>query len=371
MNILLQRMKQIVKSPVALLFILIIPIGVTLGFGFLFEKGQSELAIPVALVDEDKGDFSKTITKRMNGQSKIKIIDVSRGNAERLLAKNEVDSVFIIKQGFQDKLLQEKRGNTIDVWVSPSSMAVGIVREVMASEVMRLTSNIKAAERVEKLYNQKGIDTSSVWAEAYNFTDAQWDPEPLMTIDYKERRGKEINDLKFEFINPYIGLWTFFTMLACFLTTDWMIKERNTVFTRIHTTYRGLASYLYLSIGGTFILHVLQALISLFIFYQLDIVAFRISVLLGMILFIFINLGLSVMVASFTKNVNTYYISSFLFVLVVGVLGGSFFPVPEVSEVFPQTLVQNQASGQQMILVIGLSSGCILLAIRRFKRDYN
>ncbi|WP_240257760.1 ABC transporter permease [Fredinandcohnia quinoae] len=364
-------MKQFVKNPVSLLFLFIIPIGATIGLGSLFEKGQEELAIPIALVDEDKSDFSKIITKRMSDQSKITITNVSREKAEKLLATNEVDSIFMIKQGFQDNLLQEKREDTIEVWVSPSSMAVGIVREVMASEVIRLTSNIKAAEHVEKLYNQKGIEDSSIWDEAYAYTDAQWDPEPLMTIDYIEQRGKDIVDAKSEIINPYLGLWTFFTMLACFLAIDWIIKERNTIFARIQTTYQGLSSYLWKSISGYFILHVLQAFMSFIIFIKLDIVENRMSLLVAMILYLFICMSLSVLFASFTRNLNSYYISSFLFVLIVGVLGGSFFPVPELSEVFPQSFVQHTATNMQTILAICVSSGLIVFAIRRVKRDYN
>lgn len=374
------KIMEILRNPVSLLFIFVLPIGLTLFTGLFFEKGQKELQVPIALVDEDQTEFSKTIIGRMNGQSKIHFHEVTSELAERMLLRNEVDSVFVIKKGFQENLLNENREQTIDVLVTPSSMAVGIVKELMASEVIRLTSNIKASEHVVKLFKVLDIqhdNQETLWDEAYLYTDRQWEPEPLMTVQY-QLLGEEINGKSKELTySPFLGLWTFFTMLSCFLTSDWIVREKAIVFSRIQSTYLGLIPYV-LQISGIFLLfHVLQTIVCYIIFTCLNIIQAGFDDLLMMIVFMFFSSALGVWIASCTKYMGNYYIASFLVVLFLGIAGGSFFPIHEFSNsliefphIFPQDVLlyrENGAMKIQTLFIICVSVFLWVLAVRRLR----
>lgn len=375
------KIMEVVRNPVPFIFLIFIPIGLTLLVGLFLDEGLNELEIPIALVDEDRTELSITIAKRMKDQAKIHIHEVSSEQANRMLLRNDVDSVFVIKKGFQEKLLHEQRENTIEIWVTPSSMAVGIVKEVMASEVVRLTSNIKASEQVVKLYKVLDIQTNqldSLWNEAYLYTDRQWEPEPLMTIQYDktyvEAFSAETMDVTY---SPYLGLWTFFTMLSCFLTSDWIVREKTTLFSRIQSTYKGLISYVMHSSGVFFLFHAIQAILCFSVFVKLNIVQPRLEVVLMMILYVFISIATSVFIASCTKYIGSYYIMSVLFVILLGILGGSFFPVQEFYKsltgfriIFPQDVLLNREQTEMKFHVV--FSVCVsiflwTIAVRRLR----
>ena len=373
--------KKILQDPLRVLFLFILPIGATLLLGMFFEKGQSELSIPIAIVDEDQSDFSSVILNRLSKQSNIRLLVVPIKDAKKLLKTNEVDSVFVLKKGFQEKILEQNREGIIEEWVTPSTMAVGIIRELIASEVIRITSNIKAADKVVHLYEAKNIaeHPEQIWNMSFTFADNQWEPEPLMTIDYTHVAGKRETSNKSEkaLFNPSIGLWTFFSMLSIFMSMSWMVREQQTVFTRIRTTAKGLASYLLPSIGAYWVMHSIQATFSYMIFVSLGIAESSLNMLCSMILFVFFALSLCIWMASYSKNLNHYYLVSILFVLFIGIAGGSFFPVQEISKhlqqigfFLPHGLVLLYLTDfqreTQLIWAISLSLLLWVLSLRRF-----
>ncbi|MFJ5716244.1 ABC transporter permease [Neobacillus sp. NPDC093127] len=372
------KIREILRHPLSLVLIFFIPLGLTLIVGHLVEKGQKQLEIPIAIIDKDHSDFSRLLVERISGQDKLHLYKVSGEKASLLLLRNDVDSVFVIKKGFQKRLLNGEREGIIEVWTSPSSMAEGIVREVIASETARLTSDVKAADWVVKVFKNLDIhiDQSKTWNAAYGYTDSQWEPEPLMTIQYEQHYVEEsVVDKSGLRESPYLRLWTFFTMLGCFLTSDWTVREKGVLFLRIQSTYHGLVSYLIQNTVALFLFHLFQTLLAFYIFVKTNIIQLRPELLLLMAVYLFICMSFSVWSASFTKQIGSYYIVSFLFMLIIGILGGSYFPVQEFSSTllklsvfFPQNLL---LSSQQLKIQIPLFvSGSIvlwMLAIRRLQ----
>ncbi|ETI67994.1 ABC transporter permease [Neobacillus vireti] len=370
------KIREILLHPLSLVLIFFIPLGLTLIVGHLVEKGQKQLEIPIAIIDEDHSDFSRLLVERISGQAKIHLYQVSGEKAERMLLRNDVDSVFVIKKGFQKRLLTGEREQSIEVWISPFSMAEGIVREVIASETARLTSDVKAADWVVKVYKSLDIqmDSSKTWNAAYDYTDSQWEPEPLMTIQYDQLYLEESGAGKSGFgDSPYLRLWTFFTMLGCFLTSDWIVREKGVLFFRIQSTYHGLVSYLIQNTVALFLFHLFQTLLTFYIFVKTNIIQMRPELLLLMFVYLFVCLSFSIWSASFINQIGSYYIVSFLFVIIIGILGGSFFPVQEFSStllklsvIFPQNLLlsSNQMNIQTPLFI----SGAIVLWILAIRR---
>lgn len=369
--------KQLIRKPLYLL-LLFAPIGSALIWGYFFEKGQSDLAVPIAIVDKDETEFSRAIVERIIDQPRIQLHFVSSDEAERLLLRNEVDSVFVIKKGFQEHLMVEKRKETIEVWVTPSSVAEGIVREIIASEVLRLTSNIKSAERVVAIIKKMDKEADSfdqIWQEAYAYTDNQWKPEPLMTIQYEQLSVEEPVLKPDESSNNshYLALWTFFAMLVCFLTVDWVVREKRILFSRIGSTYKGLSSYIIQRSGAMMVIHILQVIIS-FLFLE-KLVGMSLVGLIMMLYYILICFTISLWVASFIDRLSSYYIVSFLIVLVMGILGGGFIAIREFSPflanlslVLPQSLILQSESIGVGIRTVGYACFLILLWVLSIRR---
>lgn len=360
MGILVEKLKHIAAKPVSLLLFLL-PIAVAASLGALLEKQQKELIIPIAIVDEDQTAFSQRIVEQMRNQERIVVKEVSNDKGQSLLSRNEIDSLFVIKKQFQQRLMDEQRENTIELWTSPSSAASGIVREVVASEVIRLTSSIKAANRVVSLYNQKNREAFSegvVWHAAHDYTNDQWEPSPLMTIHYvhgDQPESKKPSEREKALFVPYLGIWSFFTMLSCFITADWAVKERFTLFTRIMTTGKGLTAYLSQTAGAYIVFQMLQALVSFLVLSSFQAIERNYFLLVGMGIYIIFSSAVGMWIAGRMQHLGGFYALSIFIAFILAVCGGSFFPVAEVSSLLhalsnwlPQQILWQTAYSTQM-----------------------
>lgn len=366
-----------------ILFIFLLPTVLTFLFGNLLEQVEEGLAIPIAFVDEDHSQFSKQVIERLNQESRMELYVVTRDRAERLLVKNEVDSVYIIKYRFQENVLKNQLKSVIEVWTNENSIVNGIVQEVVASEVIRLSSNSIAANWVVLNYEQMGLlnkqSADYLWEQAYRYSDSQWEPEPLMTVNTKTVHGNGTEthpNAQRISTSPYIGLWSFFTMVFIIFSLDWLVKEKGRILPRIQTTSKGLRFYITKEVAIRSLLFCIQAGITFILFkehLQLELTTIN---LFQMIYFINFIVLLIAFFSSLFSNVNTFYLISFLLVLVIGIFGGSFFPVTEWYEglpldirwLFPQTILTGIGSTTYYLFLTLIASSIYYVTMWRFEK---
>ncbi|WP_458411936.1 ABC transporter permease [Schinkia sp. CFF1] len=377
------KLIQLCKKPLFLFVFLVVPgILASLLGGFLQET-EERGAIPVAIVDLDQTDYSKLIVDRMKKQDRIEMIELSRSEAMRLLERGEVDCVFIIKDSFSEQLLKEKRENVVELWTSPLTMAAAVVQEMMAGEVTRITSNIKAANWVVDYLTMKRSLTANqaheLWKSSYAYSDHQWIPKPLMTIDYKNMGSVVMNkEETSSTFNIYLGFWMAFTMLANFVLTEPLLKERKTIFIRMRTTYLSIRAYLLQTGLAYFLLLVVQAVVSLFLLRH-SFSLHQPSLFIELLVFLFFCLSLSIGLASHVRSVGAYYSTGLLLTFVVNIIGGSFFPLgnfslrfASIGEIFPQHWLMNHTfTSWHIVLVIVLSCVIWIVSIWKLERFYD
>jgi ABC-2 type transport system permease protein len=325
------NIKQMLKKWTTWL-LLLFPVLLAVGAGGLIEKQGSEIGIPVVFVDKDNSTSSKFVVNRLKKQDLLDVSTATQKEAFRRLGQNKVDSVFIIEEGFEEKIKHEEREGVIKLVSTPSSLTYHIVRELVASEVTRLTSNAKAANRVIAIYDKRkmNIDKEEVWKDAYRYSDDQWEPEPLMTIEYKQEGEKFGNRETKGSFNSYLGLWSFSVLLLCFVMNEWILKERL-LFSRMRTTYKGLAAYLYGKLGSQLLFLFGSAALSFGVLSYFHHTPMNIKVLVSMIIFSLFSSMLSMFMASFIRSSGNYYLLSFLVVMMISAFGGSFFPLSDFS----------------------------------------
>lgn len=369
MHIMMGRCKRLLRPN--FLLILLIPLAATLLLGGFLEKQQKELVIPIGIVDLDESDFSKELIRGMNNQEMLLIYEVSSEEGNELLERNEVDSVFVIKPGFKEQLLKEGREETIELWISPNSVLSGVIQEVVASEVTKITSAIKASNKVQQLYKRNHISSDFVWQDAYDFTLKQWEPEPLMTINYMEDNKlpleQEVKTEGTSLFVPYMGIWSFFTMSSCFIASVWVVKERPILFFRIRTTYKGLASYLRQTAGAFLLFYCGQAVLSFFILSHFGWIKRESTLLAGMFAFVIVSLSLGIWLASFFQHLGAYYVAGLLVTFILTIVGGGFFSISEfssslevLSSWLPYQLLEEKGSGEGWkLLFITLGSSLL------------
>ena len=123
---------------------IIIPVLITVsaGYALRYEKLNT---IPVAVVDEDQSSSSVLLADRLKGREGITLFIVGGEEAEKMLENNEVEQVFVIRQGFGESLKRGESDGIIEMHSSPSSYSAGFTREVVAGEAIRLVMNSMAA----------------------------------------------------------------------------------------------------------------------------------------------------------------------------------------------------------------------------------
>ncbi|MFP7733845.1 ABC transporter permease [Priestia aryabhattai] len=325
-----EKIKQLLKRPVLVVMIFFLPLIGTIISSSVLAKVESDSKIPVALVDQDHSKMSTQVIHRLQKTKEIQFLSVNEEQARKQLEQNKIDSIFVFPNGFQQEVEAGNYQGGMDLLTLPSSIATEAVREVVASEVTRLTTNVKAANEVRFLYKVYNIhEAPELWKEAYRYTDNQWKPQPLMTIDYEAEGRKSTKQAGVQ-MTGYVPLWGFFTLLLCCITSDWMIKERRHLFKRMKTMQKGLRGYIRNVSAAYVVLYVLQALISFALFkwlYGLE----SYGVLLYMCIYVIVCVAFSTWLASESQRVGSYYMISVIMVTGLSIIGGSFFPVGELS----------------------------------------
>ncbi|MDV2684483.1 ABC transporter permease [Alkalihalophilus lindianensis] len=368
-------------KPTTLLLLFLVPICGVLLFGTLVEKGQQEIAIPIAVVDEDDQVFSRAVVDHISNQERISAVTTNRDEARDMLLRHEVDTVYVIKKDFEAALKREDRRETIEVWTSPHSLTTGIVNEVIASMVVRLTSSVNAADRVLVLSSllelplEAGEDV--VWQEIFDFSESQWEPEPLLTINYRDGSSDgATSNTTGQWLNPYLGMWTFFTLLISILVTDWVIREKGLILPRVRSTFAGIRKYLVVHLMVYVSFFMLQTLATYFILLYLNKVEPSVSLFVSMILFGCVSMTISFLLAAWSSNLVRYYIIGMMMVVGLSLLGGSFIPVHELAEGLRITstflphhvVIYYDSASLFNLLVTGVvACGMLILAIKRLE----
>lgn len=336
LQVLKLRLQLILRDRMFLLLLILFP------FVFVFilnatQSFQKQPIIPVAVADEDRSSYSKLVVDRFAAKEGIRILRVSREEAYRLTENYRVEAAFVIKEGFQAAIMDEEMDKTVEMLKNPGSLSYGILGEMLGSEVMRLSANTGAANKTERLYQLYGLkqpETGSLWERVWNYADSQWEPKPLMTIDYKEMSGNDVQTVNrvtnvSNAMLTGMGMLLVFVLLFVTLHSRWLLEERdNGTLKRIMSTpgvlwkfYVGnIAALGLLSLFLVCICAVLARLLfsASLVFHPLQ------YALLGAYTYAVIGLGM--FFSAIFKTSRQLETGAPLLALLTGFIGGCFWP---------------------------------------------
>ncbi|MFZ5824033.1 MAG: ABC transporter permease, partial [Bacillota bacterium] len=242
------RLKMLAASPLTLLLMLLAPAMVLLAISAVASPRQA--AIPVAVVDQDRTEYSRLLVQRLQGRSILRVTLLDEAEAVRLVQTRRLEAALVIEPGLQEAILAGQSEGRIRVVKSPASMVAEMAAEYLASEVVRLQANTLAAGRVVAAYEARGLGRDGLWQEAWTYADSFWEPEPLMRIDYQEMQaGRPVSDQASPAVPLTLyGLVASLVLFNTLLTAGSLIDERRSgVLLRLRTTHVGPGRYL----GGT------------------------------------------------------------------------------------------------------------------------
>ncbi len=335
-TIAITRIKLLLQSPWSWIG-LIIPV-LLLGFlSMSVEKTANATKIPVVIVDEDASEYSKTVIERVSKNPAIAVSTVSEDEARNLIETQNAAIGFLISKGFMEQIRSNDEDGLVTMWLSTGTISHGLVREIFASEVKRLSSNSYGANTVLKTYgkseNLNAAEQASVWKDAWAYSDKHWEPKPLMTVDYKVGVTSE----KAEAADSggasiYVPGMLVLLMLFSFLWNSWPIKDRDSgMRSRVPYSVGRFSVYWIGNAFGVLILQLVLLLLLCGFGWWKGELAVNGAVILTLVGYaLFLN-ALSLFFAYFVHANRTWQAITLFVVLATSLLSGTFFPSDELS----------------------------------------
>lgn len=364
------------KNLIGLLFWLIFPFLFTWGIIALTDSVKEEAKIPIGIIQQDKSEMADQLVDRLSESNQLHIYEMKENEALLALTRHELDSFFIIHDGYEKNVRSNEREDLITGYASNLSFAYVPVKEIVVSNVQRDTLRMKAASYIQLLeteYNSDFITDKKTIIADINQTE---ETEQLLSsrlildnTDFKVDKGEPM------IFDPW-NIWALIAFLATFFIFDWVIKEREaSVRVRLYFTKDRWKTYLMKHFGlitfGLFMFDILTYF-GIEVLLQSGNISLDFSFLA--ILFMYrITMNLTAfLIANTIRSLPFYYSFAAGFILLITITSTAILPIEYLIKKFSwigyfnpvQPFIHETFHSYWLFLMIGI------LGIWLIRRDY-
>jgi len=350
----LKDLLQIVRDWRAALFLVIMPVGFTLMFGFAFggfgdgDSGDSRL--PVGLLDQDNGALSPYLLSILENSKAvaIEVIEVDVDEAGEMVADSELAGVVIVPQGYSQQFLKGTP-DQLDLITDTSSSAGNTVQGEVQAAAVRLNSAVKTAEISSEIYDQDtGFTDADQRQEFFDDTLQRtiqaWNTPPIRIATFQSTAISEDPDEEVEIVNAYTqsspGMMAQFAIAGLMGASAVMVIERkNRAMRRLLTTAISRIEILIGHFLAMFVMIFVQVMI-LVIFGQLllrlNYVQHIGATLLMAVATALFAASLGLLIGALAKTEEQVIVFAMIPMFVLSGLGGAWVPMEIMPEGFQQ-----------------------------------
>lgn len=320
-SILKNRIKIHFSDKLFVLAILILPVLLSSISGYAQRKEKLGY-VPIFLADEDGTESAGLLTRRLINMEGLKVVTGLLKDGEKEVRNDDAEAMIVIGKGFEDNL---KRGNIeglITLVKSPSTYSAELIKEIVASEVLRIYSTDFTYNWLSKKFDD--IDRSDIFGKL----EEKWQPDPIMTITYEEIGVKSKGDGNIT-IPPFaaasLGLLILFIMLGLLFGSGWLCEEKINGTIQRAMSVKGALRQLFtgniaaLSIMGLFLAIVFIGVQR--IFFDVLLVKGPLSFLV-IVFYILCVSSVSMFMSAVFKSSHQLQASAPVIALVTGIMGG-------------------------------------------------
>ncbi|MEK5069091.1 ABC transporter permease [Sporosarcina sp. FSL K6-1508] len=335
-NSMATRWMRLKKEWKSLICWLLLPVSMTVLIMQSVETWQEEMKVPIALVVEEQTDMAVHLVEEIASTELLHIQFLSLNEALHKLEQHELDSVFVIREGYEDNILTNRRNQLIEAYSSNRSFAYQSVVETITSYAQQDAARSKAAFVIKQLFSDYGMIAKWNYEEIIDSSREKQKSEALLqsSFSYYDMEHTALEQTP-PLVNVW-GVWAFFAIITTFFLFDWMLKEnRPSMRQRWLFTEITFEKYALVSLSFFTVSIFLMDLVTAFLFSSLFQEALTIRVLVSLFAFrLTINL-LAFLLASVYKQLFMYYISSLGIALLLVVVGGSIIPLDGLTGKWP------------------------------------
>ncbi|QUG40659.1 ABC transporter permease [Psychrobacillus sp. INOP01] len=330
------QMMRMHKEWKVLLTWLLLPLLLTvLTFSTLNKLGD-ESKVPIGLVIEENTTLSDNLVKRIMDTDYLLVNILDLPEATDLLEKHELDSVFVIKDGYEEDILNNRRSQLLEAYSSNRSFAYFAVVETISSYVQEEATRTKAATEIKNLYEKYG-------------SREEWDREEIFKTSKEKQEKKQLISTSFSFqwtptetgsestsLLSVWGIWAFFQIIATLFLFDWVVKA-NSKLIKVRWTFTkiSLNSYIYWNLLFYTVLLFVMDVVTIYVLHILDLASPSARLFIALLGFrVTINILAALLAKNFT-NSFFYYICAIAISLILTICGGAFIPIDSIISRWP------------------------------------
>jgi ABC-2 type transport system permease protein len=331
LSILKNRLLVHFSDKLFVLAILILPVLLSSISGYALRKEKLGY-VPVFLADEDETESSELLTYRLMNKEGLRVKTGLLKDGEKEVRDDNAEAMIVIGKGFEANLKSGNIDGLVTVVKSPSTYSAELIKEIVASEVLRIYSTDFTYNWLRRNFND--INRSEISERL----EEKWQPNPIMTITYEEIEVESKGDGNIT-IPPFaaasLGLLILFIMLGLLFGSGWLCEEKINGTIQRAMSVKGALRQLFMgNIAALFIM----GLFLTIIFTGMQRVFFGVLLIKGPLSFLLIVLyilcvsSISMFMSAVFRSSHQLQASAPVLALVSGIMGGclwNFAGVPK------------------------------------------
>ncbi|WP_010099087.1 ABC transporter permease [Ornithinibacillus scapharcae] len=327
-DILFTRLLLWKKKRYSMLFWLILPAVGTYLFITTVSTIQDDSKIPIGVVIEDDSILADQLLKSIQNSPLVHAMTLSEEIAISELEKHELDSVFVIHEGYEKAILDGKRNDVISSYRTDLSLAYSPVKEMIVSLVQEESGRSKAAHFIQNMAAKYGSETTWSWDEINKKSKEVQVDENLLNTAFTYSEIELVSEEPSIFTWSTWEIWAILSLLSTLFLTDWVIRERQMSVAIRYSFFKFSQMNLYVKLLLLYlVLFLLFDLLSIGIFVIFMNETISISFLFELVSFRIMLCLLSFSIAQCFRKVGSYYSFTFMLTLILGIISGAVIPI--------------------------------------------
>ena len=324
------------KEWMSLLFWLVFPILLTLLLITIVNDIQTDTKVPIGIVMEEETPLAIELYESIEANPLVRVYKLDEIEATYKLGKHELDSVFVIRKGYESNVRKNSRHRLILSYKSDLSLAYIPVSEMIVSYVQQDTGRSKAASVIKQLSEQYKTDQYWTWDEIIERSKIIQTEQSLLHTTFAFTNPDNLeSDHDFTIFKTW-SLWAIFALLATLLLSDWVIKEkRSSIRPRFAFMSISFKSYLLQNLVVMTVLLYLFDLLAMVIFYFYLTEPITLSLFSTLFFYRLTISSGAFLLALVFKNSHLYFSTSFALTLLIAIMSGAILPIEGIIKRFP------------------------------------
>ncbi|SCY01969.1 ABC transporter permease [Alkaliphilus peptidifermentans] len=337
LNIAFFKLKALVKLKSAWLTILVIPIIFTFIAGGIYSPKTTAETIPIAIVDEDNSQYSNFLIGLIKEEGLLEVIEADIAYGLELVKDHKVEGTYIIKEGFQS-LIRKDLNPQMEVIKSSNSYGADAISEIIASGLVRLQSNARAANIIIKEYEKRqelnDQEKERLWEEIFNHSEGYWYPQQLMKLDYQSLYFNQESADKGSPVGfsegPFGVILVFIALSGIYGLGSFSNELKLGTFKRLYLITNSTRALIIGNLAPLVVILSLQASILFFAlnkFYGIYTDISLLNLIITVLAYIILTACGVVLLSTFSIKESQLQNRYAIFVLISSIVGGSFWSV--------------------------------------------